>query len=76
MSLDVICSGYLQKQGTSKGHRSISKKNRYFVLTDLFLYYYTEPPVRNTCVSEKCYLQDTGGKSFVPPGTTFPYQRN
>eukprot|EP01122_Echinamoeba_exundans_P011836 TRINITY_DN483_c0_g1_i1.p1 TRINITY_DN483_c0_g1~~TRINITY_DN483_c0_g1_i1.p1 ORF type:complete len:512 (-),score=103.03 TRINITY_DN483_c0_g1_i1:44-1549(-) len=43
MSLDIICQGWLAKEG-GKGHTYKNRKVRWFVLKDLFLFYFTEKP--------------------------------
>jgi hypothetical protein len=45
MSHDVLCSGYLAKEG-GRGHSHKNKQTRFFILNDLFLYYYETQPVR------------------------------
>lgn len=42
--MDIICCGYLIKEG-GEGHRYKNEKRRWFVLKDLYLYYYSSPPV-------------------------------
>lgn len=44
--MDIIYSGYLIKEG-GKGHQYKNEKRRWFVLKDLYLFYYSSPPVCN-----------------------------
>lgn len=45
--MDTVHRGWLYKAG-GEGHNYKNSKKRWFVLKDLFLYYYSGPPVRNT----------------------------
>lgn len=45
--MDTIHRGFLIKEG-GQGHQYKNEKKRWFVLKDLFLFYYSAPPVRSS----------------------------